>query len=375
MNNQLKVCWKKYVEQPASIANWLEALGLRCLDLDEAFEIYHPCVQEKRLPEEMPAALRKHFFSSGYVRMEQLSKLMLVIGYRRCLVDEDKIPSCEYHPSKDIQYIDADYEKICADFDAYYDAYYNDKVMDAFVGKQFDFQEDCRDWMDDLLRPFYPKCLTDSLREVAVRGHARGMSTTVVINDLIFEDEDLSPFAVWKHDNVCGAEYLRTYLHPQLVYLKASSPRFPKKYRAAWVDERERFQQALTGVPMSTAVEQVQALSDHYEKLVEARDAAEDVKDVVALSNAIVKTVAGLYTLTRDPFYQNQLEVLKQKEVGAIGASEEGVLVHPEYQGVLDTPDAGMLAPPKESPIALTNSTELEEKKGEPIRGAKPSEK
>ena len=342
MNERLKSYWKKYAEQPASIANWLDALGLRYLDLDEVFEIYHPCVQEKRLPEEMPATLREHFFSSGYMEMEQLSKLMLVIGYRRCLVDEDKIPSCEYHPSKDIQYIDADYEKICADFDAYY----KDKMRDLF-GEQFSFEEDCRLWMDSLLYPFYPKCLTDSLREVAVRGHARGMSTTAVINDLIFEDKDLSPFAVWKHDNICGAKYLREYLHPQLVYLKASNPRFPKKYRAAWADERERFTQALTGIPMSTAVEQVQALSDHYAKLVEAYDAAEDVKDKVSLSNAIVKTVAGLYAVTRDPVYESQLDALKRGQVPAVGGSEAASL------GLPDGADAGVLTAPKEQTKAL----------------------
>ena len=371
MNERLKSYWKKYAEQPASIAHWLDALGLRYLDLEEAFEIYHSCVQEKRLPGEMPATLREHFFSSGYMEMEQLSKLMLVIGFRRCLMDKDKIPSCEYHPSKDIQYIDADYEKICADFDAYYDS----KVMDPFVGKEIDFQEDCRDWMDDLLRPFYPKCLTDSLREVAVRGHARGMSTTDVINNLIFEAEDLSPFAVWRHDNVCGAQYIRTYLHPQLVYLKASNPRFPKKYRAVWAGERERFQEALTGIPMSTAVEQVQALSDHYAKLVVARDAAEDVKDLVALSNALVKTVAGLYTLTRDPFYQNQLEVLKQKETEVIGDLEEQVLARPVSQEIPDVSDAGMLPAPKELPMALTDGTESADKKDKPITEDKPSQK
>ena len=370
MNERLKSYWKKYTEQPASIANWLDALGLRYLDLDEAFEIYHPCVQEKRLPEEMPATLCDHFFSSGYVKMEQLSTLMMVIGFRRCLVDKDKIPFCEYHSSKDIQYADANYEKICADFAAYY----NDKVMDAFAGREVDFHEKCQDWMDDLLRPFYPKFLTDSLREVAVRGHARGMSTTAVINDLIFEDEDLSPFSAWKHDNVCGAQYIRTYLHPQLVYLKASNPRFPKKYRAAWADERERFQQALTGIPMSTAVEQVQALSDHYAKLVAARDAAEDVKDLVALSNALVKTVAGLYALTRDPVYQNQLEVLKQKEAEVVGASEKQVLAPSESPGILDMPDAGLLAPPKEPPMALTDGTDTEQKKGESIIEDKPSD-
>ena len=197
-------------------------------------------------------------------------------------------------------------------------------------------------WMDSLLYPFYPKCLTDSLREVAVRGHARGMSTTAVINDLIFADKDLSPFAVWQHDNVCGAQYLRTYLHPQLVYLKASNQRFPKKYQAAWDDERERFTQTLTGIPMSTAVEQVQALSDHYGKLVEAYDAVEDVKDKVSLSNAIVKTVAGLYAVTRDPVYQNQLDVLKWGQIPAVGGSEAVSL------GLPDGSDAGVLTAPKE---------------------------
>ena len=87
-------------------------------------------------------------------------------------------------------------------------------------------------------------------------GHARGLSTTAVINDLIFMDEDLSPFALWKFGDACGPDRLRKYLHPQLVYLKASNPRFPKKYQSVWDDERERFQQQLTGIPMSTVVEQ-----------------------------------------------------------------------------------------------------------------------
>ena len=368
MNERLKSYWKKYTEQPASIANWLDALGLRYLDLDEAFALCYPCVQQKCLPENLPVPLREHFFPLGYLQMYQLSSFMTVIAFRRCLVDEDKIPRWR---TDGVEYANAGYEEICDSFDAYYSA----EVIDTVIDIKVDYPGQCRDWMDDLLRPFYPKFLTDSLREVAVRGHARGMSTTDVINALIFEDEDLSPFASWKNDNVCGMKYLRTYLHPQLVYLKASNPRFPKKYRAAWADERERFQQALTGIPMSTAVEQVQALSDHYAKLVAARDAAEDVKDLVALSNALVKTVAGLYTLTRDPFYQNQLEVLKQKEAEVIGALEEQVLAVPESSGILDVPDAGMLAPPKEPPMALTDGTNMEQKKGEPIMEDKPSQK
>ena len=370
MNERLKSYWKKYAEQPTSIANWLDALGLRYLDLDEAFALCYPCVQQKCLPEDLPATLREHFFPLGYLKMYQLSSFMTVIAFRRCLVDKDKIPSCQHHVGKEIDaYTNAGYKEICADFDDYY----HKKLIEESIGIRIDFQEECRDWMDDLLRPFYPKFLTDSLREVAVRGHARGISTTDVINEFIFADEDLSPFASWKNDNVCGMKYLRTYLHPQLVYLKASNPRFPKKYRAAWADERERFQQALTGIPMSTAVEQVQALSDHYAKLVTARDAAEDVKDLAALSNALVKTVAGLYTLTRDPFYQNQLELLKQKEAEVVGASAEEVLVPSESPGILDVPDAGMLAAPKEPPMALTDGTDIDEKKGESIVEDKPS--
>ena len=360
MNEGLKAYWQAHAEQPASVTDWSDALGFRYLDLDEAFEIYHPCVEQKRLPAEMPATLWDRFFSWGYVKMELLSRLMMVIGFRRCLMDKDKIPSCEYYPSRASRYRDAGREKIWADFSDYCSR----KAVDTRTGISFDFPGACQAWMDGLLRPFYPKCLTDSLREVAVRGHARGMSTTAVINDLIFADEDLSPFGTWKYGNVCGAKYIREYLQRQLVYLKASNPRFPKKYRAVWDDEREQFQQALTGIPMSTAVEQVQALSDHYEKLVEMRDAAEKPRDMVALSNAILKTVAGLYTMTRDPAYQNQLEVLKQKDAELMGASEAPVLAGSESPGILDASNARLLAPPKEPPMALTDGTETEEKAG-----------
>lgn len=361
MNERLKAYWGKYAEEPAYIAHWLEALGLRYLDLDEAFALCYPCVQQKCLPEDLPFRMREHFFPLGYLQMYQLSSFMTVIAFRRCLMDEDKIPRWR---TDGVEYADAGYEEICESFDAYYSA----EVIDTVAGSKVDYSGQCRDWMDALLHPFYPKFLTDSLREVAVRGHARGMSTTAVINDLIFADEDLSPFSAWKHDNVCGMKYLRTYLHPQLVYLKASNPRFPKKYRAAWADERERYQQALTGIPMSTVVEQVQALSDHYEKLKAARDAAEDPKDLVSLSNALVKTVAGLYAMTRDPVYQNQLEVLKQKEAEVMGASEKEAVASSESPGILDVPDAGLLMPPKEMPMALRDDgTYTEQEKDESI--------
>lgn len=153
------------------------------------------------------------------------------------------------------------------------------------------------------------------------------------------------------------------------MYLKASNPRFPKKYQAAWDDEREQFQQALTGIPMSTVVEQVQALSDHYEKLVEARDVAEDPKDVMALSNAIVKTVAGLYTMTRDPVYQNQLNALKAEKGLAIGASAHQAIVAPsEAIGALEAPDARVLTPSnKEKSMALAAPENTGEEEEEPV--------
>jgi len=172
---------------------------------------------------------------------------------------------------------------------------------------------------------------------------------------LIFTDHDLSPFALWKLDYICGSDRLRRYLHPQLVYLKSSNPRFPKKYRGVWDDERERFQQALTSVPISTVVEQVQALSDHYEKLVDARDSVKDPKDLVSLSNAIVKTVAGLFRLTRDPVYQDQLNSLKdQNTLKMISAESLDAIDSSEMQSFapskvaeLDTPALDVLSEEK----------------------------
>ena len=65
MNKKLKSYWAKHVEQPASIKDIFEAMGVGFLDLEEAFALYHPCVLEKRLPSEMPMSVQEKFFSFG----------------------------------------------------------------------------------------------------------------------------------------------------------------------------------------------------------------------------------------------------------------------------------------------------------------------
>ncbi len=340
MNKKLKSYWTKHVEEPASIENMFEAMGVGFLELEEAFALYHPCVLEQSLPSEMPLSVQEEFFGLGYMTMKDMSWMMCLIGYRKCVEDKDKI-------GVGIKG-EVNYRKIHDGYRNYYDR----EPFRDYTGIFIDYKEACREWMDDLLYPYYRKCLLPSLREVAVRGHARGLSTTAVITDLIFSDDDLSPFASWKFEDVCGMDRLRRYLHPQLVYLKSSNPRFPKKYRCVWDDERELFQQALTGIPMSTVVEQVQALSDHYEKLVEARDSAKDPRDLVSLSNAIVKTVAGLFTLTRDPVYRDQLDSLKEHNTlemlgvessDAIGSSEMQSFAPPKV-AALNAPASDVLS-------------------------------
>ncbi len=340
MNKKLKSYWAKHVEQPASIVNLFDAMGVGFLELEEAFALYYPCALEQRLPSEMPLSVREEFFGLGYMTMPDMARVMCLIGYRKCVEDKGKI-GVGFKG-------EVTYRKIN---DAYRN-YYDQEPFRDYTGICLDYKEACRKWMVGLLYPYLRKCLSSSLREVVVRGHARGLSTTAVINDLIFTDDDLSPFAIWKFGDVCGPDLLRRYLHPQLVYLKSSNPRFPKKYRGVWDEERELFQQALTGIPMSTVVEQVQALSDHYEKLVEARDSAKDPKDLVSLSNAIVRTVAGLFTLTRDSVYRDQLDSLKEQNTlemlgaessDAIGSSEMQSLVPPKV-AALNAPASDVLS-------------------------------
>ena len=83
MNKKLKSYWAKHVEQPASIKDIFEAMGVGFLDLEEAFALYHPCVLEKRLPSEMPMSVQEKFFRSGYITMEGMAWVMCLIGYRR----------------------------------------------------------------------------------------------------------------------------------------------------------------------------------------------------------------------------------------------------------------------------------------------------
>lgn len=146
-------------------------------------------------------------------------------------------------------------------------------------------------------------CLTDTLRENVVRRHARGMSTTEIVKDILDNDqwEQITPFFVFKFSNVCGYETIKNFLVSRLGYLKKSHPRFPhKKYGEVWTQERQQFIETLQDIPLATPAEQLHELTQQYQKLKVLFDDAGDAKDRERYHNCMMKTLAAIHLIGRD---------------------------------------------------------------------------
>ena len=148
---------------------------------------------------------------------------------------------------------------------------------------------------------FFKHFLTPRIRELAVRQHARGMSTANVARYLISPVcEEVSIF----HHFIAYEAELQSkviqWLTPRLAYLKVGAHGFPQKYQELWESEREAYISEISSVPLTDTAEQVKALSDLYERLDDAFNESETEKGKAMLAKAMVQTMSGLFTLTRE---------------------------------------------------------------------------
>ena len=146
-------------------------------------------------------------------------------------------------------------------------------------------------------------CLTDTLRENVVRLHARGVSTTEIVEDILSDEqwEQITPFYTFKFRNVCGYENIKKFMVSRLGYLKKSHQRFPKKkFGDIWTEERERFLQTLNDIPLATPAEQLHELTGHYQKLKGLFDESVESKDKERYHNCMMKTLAAIHLIGRD---------------------------------------------------------------------------
>ena len=149
----------------------------------------------------------------------------------------------------------------------------------------------------------------NNLREFAVRHHASGLTTAEVISLVLDAPEGagLTPLREYIHYIPSMKQGIRDYLSTQLNYLKRGQPRFPQKYNDLWQLARAEHLREIQHIPLTHVTEQVQALQQHYQKLLDAFNALPDsheyTRDRERLTNAMNKTMSGIYQMTRDPAF------------------------------------------------------------------------
>lgn len=151
-------------------------------------------------------------------------------------------------------------------------------------------------------------CLTDDLRRLIIRYHARGVSTTNAVKSIILDDvyKHVTPFYLLRHGNVCGYENIKSFLVGRLSYLKPLHPRWPKKkFGELWEEERVEFVDKIKDIPLTQLEEQLQELSEHYTELKTLFQNAEKATDKERYHKCMMRTAAGIHQLTRDPVYKS----------------------------------------------------------------------
>ena len=150
-----------------------------------------------------------------------------------------------------------------------------------------------------------PYCLTQSVRECAVRQHAFGNSTVNVVRYIMSPNCD-TPNAF--HYLAEQLHYFETplveWLTPRLAYLKVGASSFPEKYRELWSKSRAEYLESIREIPLTETPEQVKALSELYARLDAAFEAAETERGKSLIANSMVKVMSGLYTLTCNPVFK-----------------------------------------------------------------------
>lgn len=173
-------------------------------------------------------------------------------------------------------------------------------------------------------------CLTDTLRENVVRLHARGMTTTEIVEHILGDEqwEYITPFYLFKFNNVCGGKNIKMFLVSRLGYLKKSHPRFPhKKYGDIWTEERKQFLETLNDIPLATPREQLRELTEHYQKLKDLFDESVESKDKERYHNCMMKTMAAIHLIGRDANAHMPQAITQEKKPKALTSqNNENVL-------------------------------------------------
>ena len=173
--------------------------------------------------------------------------------------------------------------------------------------------------LQDLRQSAFRYTIGGNLREFAVRHHAAGLTTAEVISLVLDapQGEGLTPLRDYVRYFSSMRQAIRDYLSTQLNYLKRGQPRFPQKYIDLWQHARETHLHEIQHIPLTHVTEQVQALQQHYQKLLDAFNALPDspeyTRERERLTNAMNKTMSGIYQMTRDPAFPKPQTLLPRQ--------------------------------------------------------------
>ena len=168
------------------------------------------------------------------------------------------------------------------------------KTVDRDFGRMESYEVDeIKKRIRDELSWYISSFISDAHREFIVRCHARGISTSAAVWELMKEDETINRLA---QEDAIGINRLREMLIHRLAYLKPGSARWPeKKYGSVWREAREQYKQVVSDIPFTSQVEQVALLAKNADRINEALEKGDySVKDMQMLTNSLVKTVESL---------------------------------------------------------------------------------
>ena len=139
--------------------------------------------------------------------------------------------------------------------------------------------------------------VTDSHRKFIVRCHARGLSTSDAVTELVREDETMNRLA---EADAIGWKDLKRVLVSGFSYLKPGTVRWPeKKYGALWREALEAHRQEMSNVRLTSKAEQVALLAKHAERIDrELEGKTHEPKDFQLLTNSLTLTLKNLRELS-----------------------------------------------------------------------------
>lgn len=147
------------------------------------------------------------------------------------------------------------------------------------------------------------KCLTDNFRKRIITHHARGLATVQAINFTITDEtlENVTPFYLFRHTNVCGHDNIKNFLLQRVSYLTPTDARWPhKKYGEYWEQERKEYLDTINEIPFTNTKEQIARLSEHYLLLEEQFFNAVNSIEIERIHRCKLQTIAAINILTNN---------------------------------------------------------------------------